>query len=444
VLTLQPTSPLRSAADIAAALRMLELSGADSVVSVSEVPAHTHPMRMLRVDDNGHAVLFATGQPVRMRINRRQDLPKAWVMNGAVYACRTDVLFACRAEHVRRSCRRLSDAGRNDRSRLTPLKTGPRRNGPLNDSRATITTITMNTLRLAVVGTRRPLAQGKPAHVKSQNPWKLKHIATCDCWRLVHEDSRVTQRGMAKKLGIALGLANIYLKRMIHKGYIKCVNVQPNRISYLITPRGVAEKARLTYEFMDYSLHLYGEVRQHLREAMQDCAAEGKRVAIYGSGEAAELAYLSLKESGMEPVAIFDQDGGREFLGMPVRPIAEHASIEYDLMIVATLDRSGQHFADLQNVGVPREKQFPSPQGTGAGAEAGAFRKQFVHARPTASTPEASSFMALTNKRIFITGGAGFIGSHLVSQLVDTTKWWCSTTCTATRCSLRTSRGTST
>jgi len=94
VLTLQPTSPLRSAADIAAALRMLELSGADSVVSVTEVSAHAHPMRMLRVDDTGHAVLFATGQPVRKRINRRQDLPKAWVMNGAIYACRTEVLFA--------------------------------------------------------------------------------------------------------------------------------------------------------------------------------------------------------------------------------------------------------------------------------------------------------------------------------------------------------------
>jgi ribosomal protein S25 len=212
----------------------------------------------------------------------------------------------------------------------------------LNDSRATTTTITMNNLR--------------PEQVKAMDFEAHRDLRLLEA---VHEDSRVTQRGMAKKLGIALGLANIYLKRMIHKGYIKCVNVQPNRISYLITPRGVAEKARLTYEFMDYSLHLYGEVRQHLREAMQDCAAEGKRVAIYGSGEAAELAYLSLKESGMEPVAIFDQDGGREFLGMPVRPIADHASIEYDLMIVATLDRSGQHFADLQNVGVPREKQFP-------------------------------------------------------------------------------------
>ncbi len=175
----------------------------------------------------------------------------------------------------------------------------------------------------------------------------------------VYEDSRVTQRGLASKLGIALGLANIYLKRMIHKGYIKCVNVQPNRISYLITPRGIAEKARLTYEFMDYSLHLYGEVRQHLREAMQDCAAAGKRVAIFGSGEAAELAYLSLKESGLEPVAVFDHAGGSVFLGIPVRPIAEHPTVDFDLMIVATLDRSGQPSVDLLNLGVPRDKLFP-------------------------------------------------------------------------------------
>ena len=94
VVILQPTSPLRSAADIAAALRMMELSGADSVVSVNAVTAHAHPMRMLHVDGGGFATLFVNGQPVRRRINRRQDLPQAWVMNGAVYACRTEVLFA--------------------------------------------------------------------------------------------------------------------------------------------------------------------------------------------------------------------------------------------------------------------------------------------------------------------------------------------------------------
>ena len=181
----------------------------------------------------------------------------------------------------------------------------------------------------------------------------------------VQQDSRLTQRGLANKLGMALGLANVYLKRMIHKGYIKCVNVQPNRISYLITPRGIAEKARLTYEFMDYSLHLYGEVRQHLRTALRECAAAGKRVAICGSGEAAELAYLSLKESGLDPIAIFDSEGGRDFLGIRVLPIAEHASVEFDMIIVATLDRSGQQLQALLDVGVPRDKLFPLRQETG-------------------------------------------------------------------------------
>jgi len=178
----------------------------------------------------------------------------------------------------------------------------------------------------------------------------------------VHQDGHVTQRGLASKLGIALGLANIYLKRMVHKGFIKVVNVQPNRITYLVTPRGIAEKARLTYEFMDYSLHLYGEVRQHLREALQACAEAGKRVAICGSGEAAELAYLSLKEAGLEPVAVFDGEGQREFLGMPVHPIGEHSTVEFDLIVVATLDRSSRQLQELLDAGVPREKLFPLRQ----------------------------------------------------------------------------------
>jgi predicted transcriptional regulator len=176
----------------------------------------------------------------------------------------------------------------------------------------------------------------------------------------VEQDAHVTQRGLASQLGIALGLANIYLKRLMVKGYIKVSNVQPNRLSYLITPRGVAEKARLTYEFMDYSLHLYKDVRQHLREVLQECAAGERRVAIYGRGEAAELAYLSLKESGLEPVAIFDADGGQVFLGMPVRSIADHADVDYDLLIIASLEPStARHLETVTQHGVPRDKVFP-------------------------------------------------------------------------------------
>jgi DNA-binding Lrp family transcriptional regulator len=178
----------------------------------------------------------------------------------------------------------------------------------------------------------------------------------------VEQDSRVTQRSLSTKLGIALGLTNIYLRRLVRKGYIKCVNVQSNRISYLITPRGIAEKIRLTYEFMDYSLHLYSEVRQHLREVLQECAATDRRIVIFGRGEAAEIAYLSLKECGLEPVAIFDVEGGRDFLAMPVRPVAEHAHVAYDFMIVATLVPSEKVIATLVAQGVPADKLLPLRQ----------------------------------------------------------------------------------
>jgi CMP-N-acetylneuraminic acid synthetase len=96
VMILQPTSPLRRTSDIRESISLLERSGADSVVSVSEVPAHYNPMRTLRVDANGVATLFVTGEPVRRRINRRQDMPAAWTMNGAIYLFHTFVLDARR------------------------------------------------------------------------------------------------------------------------------------------------------------------------------------------------------------------------------------------------------------------------------------------------------------------------------------------------------------
>ena len=92
VMILQPTSPLRQARHLQEAVALLEQSGADSLVSVSAVPLHFHPLRTLRVDEAGNAVLFVTGEPVRRRINRRQELPPAAVMNGAIYLFRARVL----------------------------------------------------------------------------------------------------------------------------------------------------------------------------------------------------------------------------------------------------------------------------------------------------------------------------------------------------------------
>jgi CMP-N-acetylneuraminic acid synthetase len=92
-MILMPTSPLRRPGDIAASVALAVESGADSVVSVDEMPAHYNPMRALTVDAEGWARLFVGDRPVKQRPNRRQELPTAWVFNGAIYLFRPALLF---------------------------------------------------------------------------------------------------------------------------------------------------------------------------------------------------------------------------------------------------------------------------------------------------------------------------------------------------------------
>jgi DNA-binding MarR family transcriptional regulator len=173
----------------------------------------------------------------------------------------------------------------------------------------------------------------------------------------IAQNDALTQRTLARRLGIALGLTNTYLKRLIRKGYVKCINVRPNRLRYLLTPKGLAEKSRLTYEFMQCSLLLYGQVRQHLHAVLEPYAAgRGARVAVYGTGEAAELAYLSITEFGLELVAVLDASSGGRFLGRPVRHINEHREVPFDILIVATLQKAGPIIAQLAALGVPPDR----------------------------------------------------------------------------------------
>src|SRR5579872_2867259 len=91
----------------------------------------------------------------------------------------------------------------------------------------------------------------------------------------ISENERTSQRSLAAQLGIALGLTNLYLKRLVRKGYIKCVTIPSNRVLYLITPKGIAEKTRLTYEFMEYSLRVFRQGRDHLKAMLAPLISGG-------------------------------------------------------------------------------------------------------------------------------------------------------------------------
>jgi len=173
----------------------------------------------------------------------------------------------------------------------------------------------------------------------------------------VARDARVSQRSLAKSLGVALGLTNLYVKRLVRKGYIKITTIPRHRLKYLLTPRGMAEKSRLTYLYMQYSLSNYRNVRNRLKHVLSSLSQAGhKRVVVYGTGELAELAYLSLREMDMTLVGFVDGKQHQIFLSYPVWPLDTLANWDFDAVLIADMADSKKIQSRLVGAGMPREK----------------------------------------------------------------------------------------
>ena len=170
-------------------------------------------------------------------------------------------------------------------------------------------------------------------------------------------DGGATQRALATKLGVALGLTNLYLKRLARKGHIKITTIPRNRIRYLLTPQGFTEKSRLTYLYMQYSLSYYRDRRTRLKEMMATFdGTHGRRVVIYGTTELAELAYLSLREMNIDCVGFIDGGSRESFLSCPVSSLDTIGQWQFDRVLIADLDHAADSEEQLVQSGVPREK----------------------------------------------------------------------------------------
>ena len=136
----------------------------------------------------------------------------------------------------------------------------------------------------------------------------------------VEEDNAVTQRSMSGKLGIALGLTNAYLKRCVRKGYIKVAEAPANRYAYYLTPRGFAEKSRLTAQFFIISFNFFRAARDQCSEVFAECAERGwSRILLVGVSELGEIATLCVNENGLTLIGIYDPADVRDdFAGLRV------------------------------------------------------------------------------------------------------------------------------
>lgn len=127
---------------------------------------------------------------------------------------------------------------------------------------------------------------------------------------VVERDPSVTQRSVARELGIALGLANSYLRRCVRKGLIKVSEVPRRRYAYYLTPQGFAEKSRLTATYLSDSFSFFRKARMQCAELFALAAARGqRRLALLGHGDLAEIASLVARDHPVEIVGVISAGG---------------------------------------------------------------------------------------------------------------------------------------
>ena len=146
-----------------------------------------------------------------------------------------------------------------------------------------------------------------------------------------------TQRSLAVRLDVALGLANALLRRCVSKGLIKIQNAPARRYAYYLTPKGFAEKGRLVAEYLEASLNFFRRARGQYEEAFVALAAQGvTRVAIAGSGELAEIALLSASSAGLTVAAVIAPGRNAEFHGRPaVRDLEAASKLGAEAVVIA-------------------------------------------------------------------------------------------------------------
>ena len=133
-----------------------------------------------------------------------------------------------------------------------------------------------------------------------------------------HDD--LSQRRLAREMGIALGLANSYLKRCVRRGFVKISEAPANRYLYYLTPKGFSEKSRLTARYLSNSLDFYRQAGSACETVFEQCVEQGiEQVALCGQSDLAEIAVLKSLESPVMVLGLYDPDWGQPtFYSRPV------------------------------------------------------------------------------------------------------------------------------
>ncbi len=167
----------------------------------------------------------------------------------------------------------------------------------------------------------------------------------------------LSQRDLSSRLNIALGLVNSYIKNLVAKGFITVKAIPTRRYAYYLTPKGFAEKTRLTYDLLQDYTRIYREARGGFKGLFSELKTSGiKRVAFAGADEVAEIAYITLHELDLELAGVLDDElAGKKFFGREIKKICDIAAMNSDCVVVTSYLKREKIYNDLLGNKTPKE-----------------------------------------------------------------------------------------
>ncbi|SPP99900.1 Transcriptional regulator, MarR family [Candidatus Sulfobium mesophilum] len=188
-----------------------------------------------------------------------------------------------------------------------------------------------------------------------KNTGPMKSLQLLDT---LSNEAAITQRDLSQRLGIALGLVNSYIKNLVAKGYVTVKSIPPKRYTYYLTPKGFAEKTRLTYQHLQNYTGLYTSARNDLRKLFNELQSQGtKRVVFAGVDELAEIAFLTLQETNLELAGVVDGErSGDKFFGREITSLDKIREMQYDSIIVSSYLKRAEISAALLKNGVNKDE----------------------------------------------------------------------------------------
>lgn len=184
---------------------------------------------------------------------------------------------------------------------------------------------------------------------------------TLEILQAIEQKNDVTQRHLADHMGVALGLANSYLKRCVRKGLVKIQQVPANRYLYYLTPKGFAEKSRLTAKYLTVSFDFYRNASQSFSQIFTLCEKNGnERILFCGVSELAEIAAIRAHDHKINIIGVYDISSQKEnFLNLPVWKHIEQIDT-FDACVLTELNDPQSVYESLLSWIEPKRIYVPS------------------------------------------------------------------------------------